>query len=143
MAVLLAVSASGFSAAKSYDLETKKYDDETQAYVYAHTQRSLLDFVRLVESHADALGSGKDAGIAVFAPENWPLAWYLRDYTKTGYWGEFKTDVDVDMYIGSVAQDPPLATKLGDAFERFGPYNMRGVVDLVLYVRRTTPRPSG
>ena len=143
LAVLLAVSASGFSAAKSYDLETKKYDDETQAYVYAHTQRSLLDFVRLVESKALALGSGKLTGIAVFAPENWPLAWYLRDYTNTGYWGEFKADVDVDMYIGSVAQDPLLVTKLGDTFERFGPYHMRGVVDLVLYARKTTPRPSG
>ena len=75
----------------------------------------------------------------MFAPENWPLAWYLRDYTKTGYWGEFKSDVNVEMYVASVAQDPPLALKLGSAYERFGPYNMRGVVDLVLYVKKVSP----
>ncbi len=95
--------------------------------------------MRLIETQAAGLGTGKETGIAIFAPENWPLAWYLRDYTKTGYWGEFKTDVDVDMYVAAVAQDPQMALKLGDAFERFGPYNMRGVVDLTLWVRKVNP----
>jgi hypothetical protein len=139
VAIFLALSAVGFSATTSFDLETKKYDDETHPYVYAHTQRTFLNFVRLIETQAARLGTGKDTGIAIFAPENWPLAWYLRDYTKVGYWGEFKTDVDVDMYVAAVSQDPQMALKLGDAFERFGPYNMRGVVDLTLWVRKVNP----
>jgi predicted membrane-bound mannosyltransferase len=139
VAVLLVVAASGFSATKSYELETRKYDDETHPYLYAHTQRSFLDFVRLIETRAQALGTGKQTGIAVFAPENWPLAWYLRDYPKAGYWGEFKSEVNVDMYVAPVAQDPQLKEKLGDDFDRIGPYNMRGVVDLVLYARKVSP----
>ena len=139
VAVLIAIAAAGVSATRSRDLETRKYDDETHPYLYAHTQRSFLDFVRLIETRAASFPTGKETGIAVFAPENWPLAWYLRDYTKTGYWGEFKTDVEVEMYVGSIAQDALFATHLGDGFERLGPYNMRGVVDLVLYVRKSRP----
>ena len=139
VAVVLTLFAAGFSATKSWDLETKNYDDETHPYLYAHTQRSFIPFVRLIEERASALGTGTETGIAVFAPENWPLAWYLRDYKNSGYWGEFKSDVNVAMYVGSVEQDGALALKLGDAFERFGPYNMRGVVNLVLYVRKTHP----
>ncbi|MBK5255966.1 MAG: TIGR03663 family protein [Vicinamibacteria bacterium] len=138
-AVLIAAAATGLSATQSYDLERTNYDNEVHPYIYAHTQRSFLEFVDVVEARADALGTGKDTGIAVFAPENWPLAWYLRDYTKTGYWGEFKSDVNVDMYVGSLAQDAPLALKLGSGFDRIGPYNMRGVVDLVLYARKVSP----
>ena len=93
----------------------------------------------LIEAQATARGTGKETGIAVFAPENWPIAWYLRDYTKTGYWGEIKNDVEVDMYIGNVAQDPILSLRLGEAYERFGPYQMRGVVNLMLYVKKVTP----
>ena len=139
VAVVLTLFAAGFSATKSWDLETKNYDDETHPYLYAHTQRSFMPFVRLIEERASALGTGTETGLAVFAPENWPLAWYLRDFKNAGYWGEFKSDVNVDMYVASVEQDGALALKLGDGFERFGPYNMRGVVNLVLYVKKAHP----
>lgn len=139
VAVVILLAASGFSAVRSYDFETKKYDDEAHPYVYAHTQRPFLDFIRLIEAHAAALGVGKQVGIAIFAPENWPMAWYLRDYPKSGYWGEIKDDVDVDMYVVSEAQDPQMAMKTAGKYDRFGPYNMRGTVNLVLYVRRPAP----
>lgn len=139
VAMVLTLFAAGFSATKSWDLETKNYDDETHPYLYAHTQRTFIPFVRLIEERAAALGTGTETGVAVFAPENWPLAWYLRDFRNAGYWGEFKSDVNVDMYVGSVEQDGALALKLGNGFERFGPYNMRGVVNLVLYVKKTHP----
>lgn len=139
VAMVLTLAAAGFSATKSWDLETKNYDDETHPYLYAHTQRSFIPFVRLIEERAAAIGPGKDAGIAVFAPENWPLPWYLRDYRNAGYWGEFKSDVNVDLYVGSAEQDPQISLKLGDGFERFGPYNMRGVVNLMLYARKVHP----
>jgi uncharacterized protein (TIGR03663 family) len=139
VAVFIAIAASGLSTTMSRDLESRDYDHEAHPYVYAHTQRSFLNLVRVIEERATALGTGTEAGIAVFAPENWPLAWYLRDYTRTGYWGEFKSDVDVDMYVCSPAQDAPLALKLGSGFDRLGPYHMRGVVDLVLYARKVSP----
>ena len=139
VAMVLTLLAATFSATRSWDLETKNYDDETHPYLYAHTQRSFIPFVRLIEERAAALGTGKETSIAVFAPENWPLAWYLREYRSAGYYGEFKADVNVDMYVASVEQGGALALKLGDRFERFGPYNMRGVVNLELYVKKVAP----
>jgi uncharacterized protein (TIGR03663 family) len=136
VAVLALVGASGFSAVRSYDFETRSYDNEEHAYVYAHTQRAFLDFVRLIEARVAILGTGKDTGIAVFAPENWPMAWYLRDYKKIGYWGEVKADIDADMYVVSEGQDPQMAIKTAGKYDRFGPHHMRGVVNLVLYVKR-------
>ena len=47
----------------------------------------------------------------MFAPENWSLAWYLRDYKKTGYWGEFCMTWTWT-YVGPVGG--LLALKLGD-----------------------------
>ncbi len=139
VAALVLIAACGFSAVRSYDLETKRYDDEAHPYLYAHTQRPFLEFIRVIEAHAAALGTGKETGLAVFAPENWPMAWYLRDYTKAGYWGEIKNDVTSDMYVVSDAQDPQMAMRTAGKYDRFGPFNMRGVVNLILYVKRPTP----
>jgi uncharacterized protein (TIGR03663 family) len=140
-AVTIGSLATLFSITKSHELERQRYDDETHPYLYAHTQRTFLDLVRVIEERGRALGTGKETAIAVIAPENWPLAWYLRDYTKTGYWGEFKADVEGDIFVASVAQEAPLSLKLGDSYERFGPYNMRGVVDLLVFSRKPPPKP--
>ena len=137
LALLVALGGCGRSAAMSYELETKRYDDENHPYLYAHTQRSFLDFVKLVEERALATGKGKEATIAVFAPENWPLPWYLRDYKNAGYWGEYKSEIDADLFVGSVEQDALLQMKLQGRYERFGPYHLRGVVNLYLYSRAT------
>ena len=68
------VFGSGFSAVKSWDLETRNYDDEAHPYLYAHTQRSFIPLVRLIYEKAAKI-KGTETGIAIFAPENWPLAW--------------------------------------------------------------------
>ena len=120
----------------SYDLETKRYDDESHPYLYAHTQRSFLDFVRLVEAKASELGRGKETSIAVFAPENWPLPWYLRAYKNTGYWGEFKSEIHADLFVVSVEQEAVVSMKLGGEYDRSKPFNMRGTVNLILYSKR-------
>ena len=138
-ALALVFVASGYALNQSRVLETVRYDDEDHPYLYAHTQRSFLTFVKLVDDNALKIGPGRDAGIAIVARDNWPLPWYLRDYKNAGYWGEFKPDVNVDMYVCSVEQDPMVALKLGDAYERFGPYNMRGVVNLYLYAKKVHP----
>lgn len=133
VAAVFAIAAAGYSATMSYDLETKRFDDENHPYLYAHTQRSFIEFVHLVETKARMLGRGKDTNIAVFAPENWPLPWYLRDYKNTGYWGEFKSEIEADLFVVSVEQDPVVAMKLGGKYDRSKPFNMRGSVNLILY----------
>ena len=109
-----------------------------QVTVVASVYRELGRYVdaQRMYARAQALGTREETGIAIFAPENWPLPWYLRNYKRSGYWGEFKKDVDVDIYVGSLAQDAQIREKVGDGFDRIGVYNMRGVVDLVLYARK-------
>lgn len=138
-AIALAVVASGYALNQSRVLETVTYDDEDHPYIYAHTQRAFLPFIRLIEDNARKIGPGRDASIAIFAKENWPMPWYLRDYPKAGYWGDFKDGVEADMFVCSVEQDAQMTAKLGDRYERIGPYQMRGVVNLVLWVRKPTP----
>jgi uncharacterized protein (TIGR03663 family) len=59
-------------------------------YVYAQTG---MDFLRLVD-RVNALSSiapeAKDLRIHVIAPpdQTWPLPWYLRRFTRVGYWTE-------------------------------------------------------
>lgn len=133
-ASVLALSA--WSARQSYDLEFVNFDREEHAYIYAHTQRDFLRLVDAVERAADQLPKKRAASIAIFAPENWPLPWYLRDYTATAYWGEYKHDVDADIYINATSQDGAVNKKTGLAYERSGPFHLRGDVYLYVYARR-------
>jgi uncharacterized protein (TIGR03663 family) len=63
-------------------VDVKKYP-----YIYVHTQRGYLELIRQIEHYADAAGTGKETGIAIMSKEYWPMPWYLRDYTKVGYFG--------------------------------------------------------
>jgi hypothetical protein len=89
-----------------------------------------------VQTKAGELGRGRETNIAVFAPENWPLPWYLRDYKNTGYWGEYKSEIEADLFVVSVEQDPVVSMKLDGKYDRSKPFNMRGTVNLILYSKR-------
>ncbi|HEK86205.1 MAG TPA: TIGR03663 family protein [Candidatus Aminicenantes bacterium] len=57
-------------------------------YVYAQTSPDFMRLVARVEELSQASGEGKNTFIRVIAPpkETWPLPWYLRKYTRVGYW---------------------------------------------------------
>ncbi len=65
------------------------YDtDPRNPYVYAHTARDFLRLVERVEDVSRLRVEGRNLPIAVVAAsdEHWPLPWYLRRYTRVGYW---------------------------------------------------------
>ncbi|MBC7362686.1 MAG: TIGR03663 family protein [Candidatus Aminicenantes bacterium] len=57
-------------------------------YVYAQTSPDFLRLVARVDELSQVAEEGKNMFIRVIAPpdETWPLPWYLRKFTKVGYW---------------------------------------------------------
>jgi uncharacterized protein (TIGR03663 family) len=62
--------------------------DPVNPYVYAHTGDDVFEMTRRVKEAAYASGQGRDVAVQVIAggDDYWPLPWYLRDFTSTGYW---------------------------------------------------------
>lgn len=113
------------------------YDDDTYPYVYAHTQREVLQLVDEINRLAARAGTGQETTIAVVSPDYWPLPWYLRDYKRVGYHGQLVVSGET-LVIGAASQEESLQlqTTLGDNYKRIDSYPLRPGVILVLYARR-------
>jgi len=63
-------------------------------YVYAQTTPDILKLVDKVEALARVSPQGHDAVVKMMAPGNdyWPLPWYLRRFTRVGYWNNIPPD---------------------------------------------------
>lgn len=136
------------------------YDDDSQAYVYAHSKRDLLNLVAVVDQDAKLMGKGNDATIAIVSPEYWPLPWYLRNYRNAAYWaqltfGNTHPDMVIACQDSDLDQEAGLKPLIGNDFELVGKYILRPGVTLLFYVRRSempggaapapspTPQPTG
>jgi uncharacterized protein (TIGR03663 family) len=64
--------------------------DPRNPYVYAQTSPDFLNLVRRVENISRLNPDGRDLLIKVitYPDEAWPLPWYLRGFTRVGYWQE-------------------------------------------------------
>ena len=86
---------------QSYVLNFRLYADQRNPYVYAHTTGDVLNLARLMDRLAAASPKGHAMLIQVITPGNyWPLPWYLRKFTRVGYWQEapappYSADADV------------------------------------------------
>lgn len=128
---------------QSIDLNFINYDNDQPryVYVYAHTKRNVLDLVDQIDRIAKEEG-GAETGISIISPDYWPLPWYLRNYTRVGYYGRMaassepiivananqKTEVEAN--FGPLYQQV-LSKEPGDTFE------LRPGVNLLLYRRLT------
>jgi uncharacterized protein (TIGR03663 family) len=133
---LLICGALTVSAVQCVRLNFYDYDNETNAYVYAHTQREFLGLVNDIFQAASQAGTGKSTEIAVTSPDYWPLPWYLRDYSGVGYYGKM-TDKKPAIVVGSDGQQQELEQVLGDEYYRVGQYSLRPGVVLVLYAKKS------
>lgn len=72
--------------------------DEDNPYAYAHTSDDILD----LPAALDRLCRERcvvSPRIAVIAQDPWPLPWYLRRYSETGYWQPGQDPGPADFYI--------------------------------------------
>ena len=72
--------------------------DEKNPYAYAHTQADVLDLpVRLGQlCQQEHLTRPR---IAVVAEDPWPLPWYLRTYSRVGFWQPGQDPGKADFYL--------------------------------------------
>jgi hypothetical protein len=74
---------------ESYRLnfDLRLYADYRNPYVYAHTSTDVLNLAARMEQLAELSPDGHDMAIHVVTPDNsWPLPWYLRKFSRVGYW---------------------------------------------------------
>jgi len=115
--------------------------DPRNPWCYAQTSRDILNLVGKVRALAEVSPEGGGMRINVMAPEDdyWPLPWYLRRYSASGWWDEVPADpkVPVDPYTPVVILSPKLEAGLDAKKAGAGPlfFELRPGTFLEMYVQ--------
>lgn len=133
---LVLLLAAGILGYQTYVLNFQKYDDDTQAYVYAHTRRGFHDLIRQIEYYAGKSGKGKEAAIEIISPEYWSMPWYMREYPRAVFHGTFTDTAASEMIVASQVQKGELARRYAANYKYIATYPLRPGVDLILLVRK-------
>jgi uncharacterized protein (TIGR03663 family) len=137
IAALLTAAAVGILGYQTWDLNFKRYDDDSMPYVYAHTRRGFLDLIGQIEYYAEKSGRGKDATIEVVSPDYWSMPWYTRHYTRANYHGRIIDVNAAEMIVAKKGeQDVVIIEKYSTHYKLAGEYPLRPGVDLYLLVRK-------
>ncbi len=138
--MLAAVAVSGY---QTIDLNFFNYDNDNEyyVYVYAHTRRETLKLVDEIDKIAQRTHQGGLTGITIVSPDYWPLPWYLRNYTRVGYYGRMSPSTE-PIIIASENQRAEIEATFGGQYQQVrsgnesGSFPLRPGVSLLLYVRR-------
>ena len=133
---LVLLLAAGILGYQTYDLNFLRYDDDSQAYVYAHTRRGFHDLIKQIEYYAEKSGKGKDVSVEIISPEYWSMPWYMREYPKAIFHGNFADVVSSEMIVASEAQKAELNKRYAAHYKYVGKYALRPGVELYLLVRK-------
>ncbi|HZE70344.1 MAG TPA: flippase activity-associated protein Agl23 [Pyrinomonadaceae bacterium] len=127
---------------KTVNLKVLDSPEQYYVYVYAHTRRETLNLVDEIDRLARVSGEGSKMGVTIVSPDYWPLPWYLRDYSRVGYFGHMAASTE-PVVIASEAQRNEVQTAFGDRYQivnsRLNPegsYSLRPGVELLILVRR-------
>ncbi|GMV94598.1 MAG: hypothetical protein AMXMBFR82_43760 [Candidatus Hydrogenedentota bacterium] len=102
------LGAQAYRAAYVFDADVRN------PYVYAHTSSAFMQMVQRVEDIAAISPEGRDMLIRVISPNGdyWPLPWYLRKFTRVGYWTTIPEKADASVILApakiKTAIDPHL-----------------------------------
>lgn len=104
--------------------------DEKNPLAYAHTGEDLLrlppELRRLTNEYHLA-----QPLIAVVAADPWPLPWYLRHYSRVGFWQPGQDPGPADFYITSPEAANGIESHLKDRFPEF--FGLRPEVLILLW----------
>ena len=136
---LAGIACVGFLAVLG--LETKalvfeKPFDEKNPFAYAHTGE---DITRLPErlNELAALTKNPQPRIAVIAADAWPLPWYLRKFTKVGYWQPAQEPGAADFYLTTTEVPDHITERLKTLRPEF--FGVRPNVLLILWTPMNLP----
>ncbi|HET9281760.1 MAG TPA: flippase activity-associated protein Agl23 [Candidatus Angelobacter sp.] len=133
--VVLVGAAACFSLYQAIDVSFIHYDDNSYAYVYAHTNRDFLSLIKEINEIAAANPAKKNIGISIVSPEHWPMPWYLRDYPNAGYWGHI-IPTSEPIVIALEPQVPEVEQQLGSNYRLYSTHQLRPGNTLVMFVRK-------
>lgn len=142
IAAALAALSFGFLGYKTYELNFVRYDDDSMAYVYAHTKRGFHDLIKQIEHFAAKSGKGENVSVRVISPEYWAMPWYTRDYKNVVYTGAFEDINSAEMIVASEKQKDELNERYGAHYKYQGMYPLRPGVDLILLVKKDLADPG-
>jgi uncharacterized protein (TIGR03663 family) len=131
---------SGYLTRLGSRLEWRPYTDTQYGYVYAQTDRELLQLVRAVDDAVGRLPTREKTGIYVASPAYWPLPWYLRRYDGVAYTGDLPDavtrpeGVTQPLLIANVTQQAAVE-KMQGWRAATSPIALRPGEKLILYVR--------
>lgn len=135
------------AAYQTIDLNFFNYDNDRSnyVYVYAHTTRGALDLVNEIEKIAKQ-ESGGQTGITIVSPDYWPLPWYLRNYSRVGYYGRLAATTE-PIIIANDNQKIEMDENYQEVYRQVpsnqadGTFELRPGVRLLLYRRRNEFEP--
>ena len=146
--VIMLVMAVLINGYQMVDLNFVNYDNDSvyYVYVYAHTKRGTQDLVNQIDQIAKRGNEGGRTGITIVSREYWPLPWYLRNYSRVGYFGHMTSSTE-PIIIASEDQKSEIESTFGAEYrevpsnEPGGAYSLRPGVSLLLYAKQpATPR---
>lgn len=137
-----------FTAGQSIDLNFINYDNDNPryVYVYAHTTRGILDLVKEIDRIGNERTGGQ-TGITIVSPDYWPLPWYLRGYSRVGYFGRMAPSIE-PIIVANANQQPEIEANFSEFYQQVrskqqdGAFELRPGVRLLLYERRNDAAPA-
>ncbi|HEY3309586.1 MAG TPA: flippase activity-associated protein Agl23 [Desulfuromonadaceae bacterium] len=143
--VVAATCAILVGLAQCISLNFIHYDDNSCAYVYAHTVRDLDRLVRDVEKFGQKCGT--DIKVAVVSDQYWPLPWMWRDFKGALFYGKLVPLDDIQMVLALPSQEDEVRKSVKPKMAPYRSYTLRPGVDLVLWADRSitdnsTNRPA-
>ena len=113
--ICLLVGASLHLAWQSYQGNYRYYADSRNPYVYAHPTEDVIAVGRRIEELAEVDAAGHDMLIQVICPDDdyWPLPWYLRRFSRVGWWNRIPdTLLPSAVIVVAAEMEPALAEKI-------------------------------
>ena len=91
--------------------------------------------MRRVEDIARIAPEGHDARINVITPDTWPLPWYLRAFTRVGYWPGPIDNPDAAIVITSAELQAQVEPHLREKYQTEC-YGLRPDVLITMFIRQ-------
>jgi uncharacterized protein (TIGR03663 family) len=110
--------------------------DRRNPYVYAQTVPDALRLVQKVQALAKVSPDSYGMLVKVMVPESeyWPLPWYLRQFTRVGWWGQLPADPYAPVIIAGAQFHAALDDKSDRKWLMVEYFELRPKTFLELYV---------
>lgn len=113
--------------------------DPENPYVYAHTSRDFLGAVKRIEDAAAIHPEGRSlrVDVASSVTDAWPLPWYLRAFSRVGYFPEkhLPADPQIPVIVSPTGISEELGAWMGDRYLT-GLWQLRPGTFITVSVRR-------